>query len=129
MGIQFQLDTGDRIYRNEDITAKLIKNCLDKVDKNEVEFLVLKPNRAIKDSLFIQIISHFVVEIRFENREKDFIHYSYITDNQEEVLNILIDYWKVNKIPDMKNWKDISDSFKLNFLSRLFNKLKGFNND
>ena len=122
--MKFELDTGDRIYQTSEITEELIKDCIDRLSRDKIEFMVLQPRNPVKHSQFVQVLRGFVVETRFINDNQEFSQYSYITEDKIEVETIFVNYWKENMPPNVENWKDITKTLEPNFLTRLIRKLK-----
>ena len=118
----FVANTGDDYYEENEISEKLIIDCLDKVSKNALDFLVLTPDIPIQGSLFLQVLAGSVIEIRMENPDGTFIHYSYTTEDKNEVIKMFISYWQEGKIPDIKNWENITSWFQGNIFSRVFSR-------
>ena len=122
--MKFELDTGDRIYQTSEITEELIKDCIDRLSRDKIEFMVLQPRNPVKHSQFVQALRGFVVETRFINDNQEFSQYSYITEDKIEVETIFVNYWKENMPPNVENWKDITKTLEPIFLTRLIRKLK-----
>ena len=72
--MKFELDTGDRIYQTSEITEELIKDCIDRLSRDKIEFMVLQPRNPVKHSQFVQALRGFVVETRFINDNQEFIY-------------------------------------------------------
>ncbi|MDT2831800.1 hypothetical protein P7H62_12660 [Vagococcus carniphilus] len=120
----FKLDTGDKIFLSPHITNQTIIDLIQKLSKNELEFIVLEPKTPIKNSLYIQIIYGFTIELRLVLSNDEIRHYSYETENMNEVITIFLNYFEKEEIPNLDIWKDTSDSFRPNLFSVIFSKLK-----
>ncbi|MDT2814862.1 hypothetical protein [Vagococcus carniphilus] len=120
----FKLDTGDKIFLSPHITNQTIIDLIQKLSKNELEFIVLEPKTPIKNSLYIQIIYGFTIELRLVLSNDEIRHYSYETENMNEVITIFLNYFEKEEIPNLDIWKDTSDSFRPNLFSIIFSKLK-----
>lgn len=120
----FKLDTGDKIFLSPHITNQTIIDLIQNLSKNELDFVVLEPKIPIKNSLYIQIIYGFTIELRLVLPNDEIRHYSYETENMNEVITIFLNYFEKEEIPNLDIWKDASDSFRPNLFSIIFSKLK-----
>ena len=120
----FKLDTSDKIFLSPHITNQTIIDLIQNLSKNELEFIVLEPKTPIKNSLYIQIIYGFTIELRLVLSNDEIRHYSYETENMNEVITIFLNYFEKEEIPNLDIWKDTSDSFRPNLFSVIFSKLK-----
>ncbi|NSV98677.1 hypothetical protein FKY93_13115 [Enterococcus faecalis] len=57
---KFVLDIGDYKYKREEISEQLITDCLSKLSRNEIEFIILEPDKPIDGSRFLQVTSDFL---------------------------------------------------------------------
>lgn len=119
----FKLDTGDKIFLSPHITNQTIIDLIQNLSKNELDFIILEPKTPIKNSLYIQIIYGFSVELRLVLPNDEIRHYSYETENMNEVITIFLNYFEKEEIPNLDKWEDISDSFRPNLFSTIFSKL------
>ncbi|MCH4160861.1 MAG: hypothetical protein LKF41_06370 [Bifidobacterium sp.] len=106
----FVLQTDEGAYADDEITSALFQNLLDRLYRNDIDFMVLQPNQPIQESSYLQVLGAFAVEIRMLVADGSFIQYSYISDNKDEVLSIFLDYWERGELPDLNHWKDITGS-------------------
>ncbi|MGX2946543.1 hypothetical protein [Enterococcus alishanensis] len=116
---KFKLTINDKVYLSPTITKELIVNALK---NKETEFIILEPKEPIHTSLYMQYAA--TIEIRFLSAEGKMRHYSYIPENEDEIIVFFLDYFEKNKVPNIENWTDISASFRPNFFQRLAQKFK-----
>ena len=114
----FLLETAFRKYANEEINVLLFEEIINS-SSDTWNFMVLEPDKPIRDSTFIQVGASwnttaawpykFNLEIGFGNAETGVRMYRLVTEDKNVVLQYLIDYWKEQIIPDISLWQDVSD--------------------
>ncbi len=103
------------------VTLEKIEQELEKVDQLESEYLVLMPLEKIAHTNYIQVYNDTVVENEKSEEEKFHVEVCFLKgeeddfellgkDNltEEEVLEILEDYFLNRKIPDTGDWYLVS---------------------
>ncbi|MCL2377469.1 MAG: DUF3592 domain-containing protein [Defluviitaleaceae bacterium] len=110
----FSLETNLRKYLNEELNVQLFEEIISRPDL--WDFMVLEPDRPIKDSIFIQASypqatswpPEFILEISFSNKKTGTKLYRLATVDKNIVLKHIIDYWQKQEIPDVSLWEDVS---------------------
>lgn len=51
------------------------------------------------------------IELRLDNPDGSFKHYSYSTTDIGGVITMFLEYWGLQKLPDWTGWIDITDQF------------------
>ena len=110
----FSLETNSKKYSNEEINVHLFEEIINRPDL--WDFMVLEPDRPIKDSIFIQASypqatswpPEFILEISFSNMKTGAKMYRLSTVDKNIVLKHIIDYWQEQIIPDVSLWEDVS---------------------
>ena len=111
----FSLETSFRKYSNEELNAHLFEEII--YSRPDLwEFMVLEPDKPIKDSIFIQASypqatswpPKFILEISFGNTKTGAKMYRLATVDKNIVLKHIIDYWQKQIIPDVYLWEDVS---------------------
>ena len=97
----FTLDIGGELYKLGEITETVIIDCINKLVDNEIEFFILTPKIPIKESIYMQVIYDFIVEIRFESTLNGSDQYSYETDSKDEVISLFLNYFNNEEIPTL----------------------------
>lgn len=119
----FELSLGGDIYPSDEITEAILIDSINQLAVHDLDFLVLTPKEPIKKSLFIQAISDFIVEIRLVTPNNGFTHYSYMTDNKEEVTTLFLNYFTRKEIPLLDHWKIIdTDKKKKSLFAKIFKR-------
>lgn len=113
--IQYQLRTNAVEYQSDKISPSVFARHLKEFSPDVWDFMVLSPNEVVNGSTFIQVgapkkITDFkmVVELGIENPDRLEL-YRYYTADQNEVLQMLTDYFEKQVVPDYSKWEDISD--------------------
>ena len=97
----FTLGIGGELYKLGEITETVIIDCINKLVDNEIEFFILTPKIPIKESIYMQVIYDFIVEIRFESTLNGSDQYSYETDSKDEVISLFLNYFNNEEIPTL----------------------------
>lgn len=118
---KFELDVGGERSISSGLTKDTLITLIKQVEKVEVDYIVLMPKLPIKGTDFLQYATN--VELHFISDGNGKL-YSYTPNNVEEVIAIFLDYYDANKLPNTKNWEDITGIFRENMFSGLIRKLK-----
>jgi len=114
----FSLETNFRKYSNEELNVHLFEEIISS-RPDLWDFMVLEPDKPIKDSIFIQVNSpqatiswppKFILEISLGNTKTGTKMYRLATVDKNIVLKHIIDYWQEQIIPDISLWEDVSDT-------------------
>lgn len=114
--ITYKISTQYNNYEHEQIQPELIAEIISTFETDPDNFIVLEPSAPIEGSLYMQAIleqedwNNYTVELRIGN-EESFKHYSLETSDRSEVIQMFVDYWSQQKLPDWTGWKDITDQF------------------
>ena len=89
-------------------------------DLYEDNFIVLEAEPPINGSLYLQSAlmsdpgeaKRYVVETRIADEDGGFCHYQWESDSLSQVQAIFADYYLRQQLPDLTDWKDITDIFK-----------------
>lgn len=112
------------LYNSGEVTETIITECVTKLIDNEIDFFILTPKIPIKESIYMQVIYDFVVEIRFESALNESNQYSYETDSKDEVISLFLNYFNKGEIPTLTEWENLSKKRSKGILSRLFKKFR-----
>ncbi len=117
--LQYQLICGNTTYSNESLNASLFRELIGELEL--YDFVVLEPSTPLENSIYMQAASleepeshkrgQMVVEIRFQQTKRKFRHYRLLTKNHDEILNLFMDYWGGQLVPNVEKWEDITDQF------------------
>ena len=118
----FTLTIDGELYNAGEVTETIITECVTKLIDNEIDFFILTPKIPIKESIYMQVIYDFVVEIRFESALNGTNQYSYETDSKDEVISLFLNYFNNGEIPALTEWENLSKKRSKGIFSRLFNK-------
>ncbi|WP_458119450.1 hypothetical protein [Paenibacillus sp. Z6-24] len=110
--ITYTLQSGDVTYDNDAINTSLITDLIVELD----DYIVLSPSMPLGKSIYLQAARmggehELVVEVRLQEDEGHFRHYSWITSDRAEVVGIFLAYWGQQQLPDLSGWQDITDEF------------------
>jgi hypothetical protein len=118
-GQTYSLRTNFNEYKNEELSVSLFNEIISGFRPDVWDFMVLSPNKPIKDSTFIQVgapdeIVHFqfTLEIGFENPKSGLQMYRLYTKDKDVVLQYFVDYWQNRIIPDISLWEDVSEEMR-----------------
>lgn len=89
-------------------------------DLYEDNFIVLEADPPINGSLYLQSAlmsdpgeaKRYVVETRITNEDGSFRHYQWECDSLSQVQALFADYFLRQQLPDLTDWKDITDIFE-----------------
>lgn len=117
--LTYNIDSNGTIYDNDSIEASVISDIVLDFQTGIYDYIIITPSQPIEHSIYIQAASEqhegegMVVEIRFvpEEDPSAFQHYAYHTSNHQEIIQILLDYWGVQKLPSLANWHNITNEF------------------
>ncbi|SFB22653.1 hypothetical protein SAMN05216312_104573 [Cohnella sp. OV330] len=115
--VTYTLTTQGAAYENEAIEASLIVDIMAGFEQEPDDFIVIEPNIPIGGSVYLQAAPSpeadggISVELRLERNDGTFNHYSYSTTDKDEAIRMLLDYWGIQKLPDLTEWTDIADQF------------------
>ena len=109
---RFQLDINGRIYKEFDkqFLEKSIEEML-KIDDSMDNFLILDAKSPVDNSIYMQTMYEngiFHVEVRFSYSDDSYKHYLHKTNSAIEVKELFLDYYLLEKVPDISVWEDIS---------------------
>lgn len=113
--LTYTLETNGSLYSHDDLSVDGFADYLNHFTPNYWDFMILTPSTPVKGSTFIQVGSpdaktdfRMTVELGIYNPNKIEM-YRYYSDNKEEVLQILTDYFEKQELPNYKNWEDVSN--------------------
>lgn len=117
--LTYSIDSNGTIYDNDAIEASVISDIVLDFETGIHDYIIITPSHPIENSTYIQSASEqqegegIVVEIRFvpEEDPSSFQHYAYHTSSKPEIIQILLDYWSEQKLPDLTNWHNITNEF------------------
>lgn len=118
----FTLTIDGEVYNSGEVTEMIITECVTKLIDNDIDFFILTPKIPIKESIYMQVIYDFVVEIRFESALNGTNQYSYETDSKDELISLFLNYFNNGEIPALTEWENLSKKRSKGIFSRLFNK-------
>lgn len=114
----YSMRTQDYNYTHNELHKLGKKAFLDHLEQFTTEiwdFIVLESDVPINRSTFIQVGApdinnnlNLTVEIGMKNAEKIEM-YRYYTSNISEILEMLMNYFEQQQIPDISSWEDVSD--------------------
>lgn len=89
-------------------------------ERYEDNFIVLEAEPPINGSLYLQSAlmsdpgepKRYVVETRIANEDGSFRHYQWESDSLSQVQALFADYYLRQELPDLTDWKDITDIFE-----------------
>jgi hypothetical protein len=115
--LTYTLTTQYAKHENDAIEASLIADTVEEFAAYRDDFILIEPSSPIEDSLYMQAAclvndpSNIILEMRFRYPDQSFKHYSLQTTDKNEVVRILVDYWRMQKLPDYSTWNDITSDF------------------
>ncbi|MFC3804329.1 hypothetical protein [Cohnella sp. GCM10012308] len=115
--LTYTITTQGATYQNDAIEASVIIDILVGFETDPDDFIVLEPSAPIGGSVYMQAIptpdedGGFSVELRLEHADGTFSHYSYSTTDKDEAIRMCLDYWGMQKLPDLSGWEDVTDQF------------------
>ena len=105
------------IVNNSRISEEINRIANDDVKYPEdYGFLILVPKEKINNIRYIQMAKNvgsdeYTIEIRIDDN-KSFKHYQYFSNSKEEVMSIFLDFAENKKLPDLKEWEDVSGQYR-----------------
>lgn len=128
--MQFKLIKDGDGVRKHDIST--IKEAIYSLTDNPDSFIILEPKTPIDHSIYLQAVKQedlYIAEIRFVfNSDEDYKHYSCVFENKEDLFAIFSEYYLNERIPDIKEWKDESTTFRdetEDEMVKLYKEVKG----
>ena len=132
MGVQvetmseFTLQTDQASYGGGEISRALLESLVQRLQRDDLDFLVLEPREPIRGNAYIQVLGSFVVETRLLDEGGTFTQYSIIIDDGGEVLSMLLDYWEHDEPPLTDQWRDITKSLNKRDSMSVLDRLRHF---
>ena len=110
--LTYTLQSGEVTYTNEAINASVIVDLITELN----DYIVLNPSVPLENSIYLQAAciggeQDLVMETRLQYEEGRFRHYSRITGDRTEMIQIFLAYWGQQQLPDLSDWQDITDEF------------------
>ncbi|WP_017813773.1 hypothetical protein [Paenibacillus shenyangensis] len=110
--LTYTLQSGEVTYTNEAINASVIVDLITELN----DYIVLNPSIPLENSIYLQAAcigseQDLVMETRLQYEEGRFRHYSRITGDRTEMIQIFLAYWGQQQLPDLSDWQDITDEF------------------
>lgn len=109
--LRYTLESNGTTYENESINASLLVDLITNLELQE--YVVLEPSELVEGSMYLQAAAleepgQVVAEIRLQEGEHGFRHYSYMTADTNVVLQWFLDYWGKQQLPQLESWQDIT---------------------
>lgn len=123
---EFTLRTDQASYGDGEISRALFESLVQRLQRDDLDFLVLEPHEPIRGNAYIQVLGSFVVETRLLDEDGTFTQYSTIIDDGDEVLTMLLDYWEHGEAPLTGHWKDITKSLNKRDSVSVFDRIRHF---
>ena len=111
---KFSLDINGTVYNN--FTDEYLRKSLVEMLETEPgldNFLILDPAEPIQDSIYLQTWYEngiFDIETRIVHADNSFTHYLYKTSSLEETTKIFTEYYLYQKLPNITEWQDVTDT-------------------
>ncbi|ANF96305.1 hypothetical protein [Paenibacillus bovis] len=110
--LTYTLQSGETTYTNEAINASVIVDLITELN----DYIVLNPSVPLESSIYLQAAQiggdqDLVMEIRLQHEEGRFSHYSRITGDRTEIIQVFLAYWGQQQLPDLSGWQDITGEF------------------
>lgn len=111
---KFSLDINGRVIEN--FTEEYLRDSLAAMLKREAgtdNFLILDPEIPVQNSIYIQTWFEngiFDIETRVVHSDDSYTHYLYKTSSLEEAEKIFTEYYLYNKLPNITEWQDVTDT-------------------
>ena len=79
-------------------------------------FIILTPKENINSVQYIQMAKNvgsneYTVEIRIDENKK-IKHYQHFSNSKEEVISIFLDFTNNKKLPNLKEWEEVSGQYR-----------------
>ncbi|WP_322903462.1 hypothetical protein [Paenibacillus campi] len=120
--VQYELTCGNGTYANESLNASLFQELISELEL--YDFIVLEPSVPLEGSLYLQATTleeatarrpQIIVEIRVQQKQDlhPFRHYRLMTEHNERVLRLFLEYWGEQRLPDVEldGWQEVTDEF------------------
>ncbi|PYE45535.1 hypothetical protein HUB98_23955 [Paenibacillus barcinonensis] len=109
--LRYTLESDGTTYENDGINASLLVELITNLELQE--YVVLEPSELVEGSMYMQAAAlgepgQMVAEIRLQEGEHGFRHYSYTTADTTMVIQWFLDYWGKQQLPQLESWKDIT---------------------
>lgn len=115
--LTYTITTQYATHENPVIDAALIADTVEEFATYRDDFILIEPSSPIENSLYMQAAcqvndpSNIFLEMRFSYPDKSFKHYSLHTTDKSQAIQILVDYWSRQKLPNYAAWNDITHEF------------------
>jgi hypothetical protein len=94
-----------------DLLSNDIIQLIPNITQQNNAYIVLEPDQSIDNSIYLQILFNedktFILETRVTSGDS-WKHYRFISNDKNETLSIVKNYFIYNEAPDLKMWKDIT---------------------
>ncbi|MCW3793707.1 hypothetical protein OM416_19120 [Paenibacillus sp. LS1] len=112
--LRYKLESNGTTYENDNINASLLVDLITNLELQE--YVVLVPSELVEGSMYLQAAAleepgHMVAEIRLQEGEEDFRHYSYKSTDTTGIIQWFLDYWGKQQLPQLESWHDITHEF------------------
>ncbi|MBU5353796.1 hypothetical protein ACN9MH_07285 [Paenibacillus silvae] len=109
--LRYTLESNGTTYENDSINASLLVELITNLELQD--YVVLEPSELVEGSMYMQAAAlkepgQMVAEIRLQEGEHDFRHYSYTTADPTAITRWFLDYWGKQQLPQLASWKDIT---------------------
>ncbi|WP_342554772.1 hypothetical protein [Paenibacillus sp. FSL R7-0652] len=113
--LRYTLESNGTTYKNESINASVFVDLLTNLELQE--YVVLEPSELVEGSMYMQAAAldepgQMVAEIRLQEGESGFRHYSYKTADTTRVIQWFLDYWGKQLLPQLEDWQDITHEMR-----------------
>lgn len=93
---------------------EILRATIESLTEDEDCFVILEPKHPIENSIYLQAVKEngtYLAEIRFVfGSDDNFKHYSRVYQSVEDIVGLFALYYTEAKVPDMKEWNDVSNS-------------------
>ncbi|MFX3647966.1 MAG: hypothetical protein ACE3K2_29170 [Paenibacillus sp.] len=112
--LRYTLESNGTTYENVSINASLLVDLITNLELQD--YVVLVPSELVKGSMYMQAAAleepgQMVAEIRLQEGEDGFRHYSYSTADPTAIIQWFLDYWGKQQLPQLESWQDITHEF------------------
>ncbi|WP_339303517.1 hypothetical protein [Paenibacillus sp. FSL R5-0519] len=112
--LRYTLESNGTTYENDSMNASLLVDLITNLELQE--YVVLVPSELVEGSMYLQAAAleepgYMVAEIRLQEGEGGFRHYSYSTTDQTAIIQWFLDYWGKQQLPQLESWQDITHEF------------------
>ena len=111
---KFTLEIDGTVY--DDVTEDFLKDSIKAMPGKEPggdNFLILDPAEPIQNSIYIQTWYEngvFDIETRIVHADDSYTHYLYKTSSLEEATKLFTEYYLYQKLPNITEWQDVTDT-------------------